>query len=432
MSKEKKQENWQPENESMEIVETAPEPVEEGPKKQTFAQAVGITRTNVRPIEEMDPKARPDRVGRYLKKYLNKFVFAEFSDEYLKKAKIEDIMKGVPVPLRKRDIKDFNGGNGLDARHLGENMAWIIGCDPHFKYTGKYIEFLLKMFNLKIAEGLLKEGRDAAEEGNFDDACVHFRACLCIRPDYLHGMYSYARVCRSMYLASKNEEYIGRFKAESLDYFELVTDTHPRFAQGFYYLGYAYLNMGLYVKAAAAWRHFLKFTRNNKDRREIRKRMNQIQDPINIEEGCNLVMAGKNREGLSMLEPYLMSRFKDWWPLHYYLGVAYMELGDRAEAVARFKNVLEKNGSHLETMEELHSIYEGEGDKENAEKYAKKIQIIRAQLAEEAENQKKAAEEEEKQEETLRLEAAKKEKESDTQETGKVKSSGIKRLDDKK
>ncbi len=45
-----------------------------------------------------------------------------------------------------------------------------------------------------------------------------------------------------MYLASQNEEYVGRFKAEALEWFEILTEVHPKFAQGYYYLGYAYLN----------------------------------------------------------------------------------------------------------------------------------------------------------------------------------------------
>ncbi len=392
MIKDKKSNTQEPENESMDIIESddiaeiEAEPVEENEEnsggKLTFAQSMGITRTVIRPPEESDIKLRPDRIGRYFRKYLSRFVFVEFSDEYMARTKTTDIMKGVPVPLRKADLKNFNGGNGLDPRDLAENMAWVMGCDPHFKYTGNYVDFLLKIFNLKIAEGMLRKGRDAAEEEEYDDACVHFRACLCVRPDYLHGMYSYARVCRAMYLESSNEEYVGRFKAEALDYFELVTETHPRFAQGYYYLGYAYLNMGLYAKTAAAWRWFLKFTRNGKDRREIRKRLEQIKEPIEIEEGCNLVLAGKNEEALAVLEPYLDSRFNDWWPLHYYTGIAYLETGNKAEAVARFKNVLQRNGSHIETMQELLRIYEESGDKENAKKFRQKIEMIQQQIEE--------------------------------------------------
>ncbi len=365
-------------------------------KKKTLAQSMGITRTVVRDPSESDIQLREDRIGRYFKKYLNKFVFDEFSPEFMAKSKAGDLMEGVPIPLRKKDLKAFAGGEGLPMLVIAENMAWVMGCDPHFKHTKDYVAILRKLYNYKLYEGMMKEGRDAAERGAMDDACIHFRAALCMKPDYLHAMYSYARACRAMYLNSKNEEYVGRFKAECLDFFELTTETHPRFAQGYYYLGYAYLNMGLYTKADLTWREFLRFSRNGKDKKEIRGRLEQLQGPLQIEQGYNDVMAGRYEEGIARLEPFLESRFNTWWPLHYYLGVAYEMTGRKSEAVSSLKKVLTMNASHLETMEELAAIYEQEGDRENKRKYEQKIRLIRKNMEEDQKAFKKEIEEEDK------------------------------------
>ena len=356
-------------------------------EKKSLAQAMGITRTVVRSREESDIQIREDRIGRYFRKYLNKFVFVEFSEEFMAKSKAGDLMRGVPIPLRKKEIKEFAGGDGIPMLVLAENMAWVMGCDPHFKHTKDYVAILSKLYNYKIYEGMMKEGRDAAERGEMDNACIHFRASLCMKYDYLHGMYSYARACRAMYLASSNEEYVGRFKAEALDWFELLTETHPRFAQGFYYLGYAYLNMGLYSKAQLAWNDFLRFSKNNKDKKEIRNRIQQIEEPIQIERGYNDILSGRYEEGIDRLEPFLSTRFNDWWPLYYYLGVGYEMTGQRADAVSAFRKVLQLNGSHLETMKELLSIYQDEGDKTNAKKYADKIELIETAMEEDRKKQ---------------------------------------------
>ncbi len=373
-------------------------------EKKSLAQSLGITRTVVRPREEADIQIREDRIGKYFRKYLNRFVFVEFSDEFLAKAKDASMMKGVPVPLRKKEVKEFAGGNGVNMMVLAENMAWVMGCDPHFKYTQNYCDFLIKGFGKKMTEGILRKGRDAAEQGEMDQACVMFRACLCMQYDYLHAMYSYTRALRVMYSNSRNEEYVGRFKAECLDWLELLTETHPRFAMGYYYLGYTYLNMGLYAKAQATWNEFVKFSKNNKDRKEIRNRIKQIADPVAIEAGCNDIMAGRYGEGIGKLERYQNSKFNDWWPLHYYLGVGYEMVGDEAKAVSCLKKALQLNGSHLETMKELLAIYEAQGDKENIRKYSKKIALIeeaqeeehQRQLAETQEEDKKLQEEEPK------------------------------------
>ncbi len=351
--------------------------------KQNMLQSMGITRTVVRPREESDIQLREDRIGRYFRKYLNKFVFVEFSDEFIERSKAGDVMKGVPMPLRKKEVKDFAGGEGVSMLVIAENMAWVMGCDPHFKHTKDYVAILDKLYNKRLHETLMKEGRDAAERGDMDNACIHFRASLCMRYDYLHSMYSYARACRVMYENSRNEEYVGRFKAEAIDWFELLTETHPRFAMGYYYLGYSYLNIGLYNKAVLAWEQFLRFGRNGKDRKEIRHRIEQLQDPVTIEKGCMDITAGRAEKGVRTLEPYLKTQFKDWWPLHYYLGLGYRELDRDPDAVAEFKKALMINGSHLESMRELLEIYEASGDKTNAKKYADKIQLIEEAQAEE-------------------------------------------------
>ncbi len=367
--------------------------------KKTMLQNMGVTRTVVRPREESDIRLREDRIGRYFRKYLNKFVFVEFSEDFMERSKAGDVMRGVPVPLRRKEVKDFAGGDGVSMLVIAENMAWVMGCDPHFKYTDDYVKILDKLYNHKLYEGLMKEGRDAAERGEMDNACIHFRASLCMQYDYLHSMYSYARACRVMYENSRNEEYIGRFKAEALDWFELLTETHPRFAMGYYYLGYSYLNIGLYNKAVLAWNDFLKFTHNSKDRKEIRHRIEQLQDPCRIENGCLKITSGRYGEGVEILEPYLQTQFKDWWPLHYYLGMGYNETGRVPDAVAEFKKVLMINGSHLETMRELLAIYESQEDKQNIRKYSEKIRLI-----EEAQAEEQAQQIEETKKENKRLE----------------------------
>lgn len=327
--------------------------------------------------EEYDIKERPDRVGKYFKKYTKNFVFDEFSDDFIKRIGF-DYMKGVPIPLRKQDLEEFKGGEGLKMNHIAENIAWIMGIDPKFEHMPSYLEFMRRFSNSKIINALVKVGRDAAEEKDYDNAAIHFRAALCIAPTNIHAMYSYARACRELYLASNNEEYIGRFKAESIEFFELMTVFHPRYALAHYYLGYCYLNMGLYIKAKLAWEQFLKMSKNPKDSREIRQRLRQIQEPVKIEEGCNAVLSGRHELGIDILEPYLNTTFKDWWPMSYYLGVAYERTGNRKDAAASFKRVLGLNPSHVESMEELANIYAESKDKENEMKYRNKAELIRS------------------------------------------------------
>lgn len=352
-------------------------------------------KSKISPVAPVLPpfNTREDRVGKYFTKHLKKFRFAEFSDAYIAKVGNFEFMKGVPIPLREEDFETFGGGEGIKSTHLAENISWVLGADPNFKYNDRYVAFMNRLFNAKILEGLLKKGRDAAEEEEFDEAAILFRAILMLKPDYIHAMYSYARVCREFYLRGSGNQYKADFKKESMDYFEMLTTVHPRFAQAYYYLGYDYLNLGLYQKAELVWQDFIKKSSNNKDRSEIKKRIKQLEEPIKIEKGYNEVLAGRWESGLEILEPFADSNFKDWWPLHYYLGVAYARLGRNGKALDSFKKVLGFNATHVETMEELVKLYALSKDKENEKKYKNKIDLILTE-DEKAARAKTAAQEE--------------------------------------
>ncbi|MDR1496369.1 MAG: tetratricopeptide repeat protein [Clostridiales Family XIII bacterium] len=337
------------------------------------------TRENAlaRPREETWLAYRPDRVKKYLTRYLDEFIFDEFSDTYLKKSKLTDFMQGVPVPLRKEDKEAFGSENGLAVKIIGENMARIIGVDPKFKYAEAYMKFLEHIMGKRACEMFAKEGRREAVSDEYDASLIHFRAGLVMNPIDMACMYGYARTCRALYEKSDDESYIGDFKAEAFDYFEMLTELHPRYAYGWYYLGYMYLNMGLYQKAHLAWESFLPLPRNNpKDRKEIRNRMKQIQAPMLIERGYNDILAGRWTDGLNILEPFTESSYKEWWPLWYYLGEGYLNTGRREEAKNAFTEALRFNASHIDSMEELIAIYETEGNAEMVKKYSNKIKLV--------------------------------------------------------
>lgn len=332
---------------------------------------------NKRP-EEYDMKSRPDRVGKFFRGQTKAFIFTELQDTYLQRAGNLEFMRGIPVPLRKEDVAEFEKEAGLKISVLCENMARVIGIDPQFPHRDVYMMFMEKLFPRKLAMYLVKEGRNEAEKKDFDHAAIHFRAALCFAPDNLHAMYSYARVCRELYLAGDEDEYIASFKAESMEYFELIVSFHPDYAQSYYFLGYAYLNLGLYVKAQIVWEQYLTRGKILKDRQEIKKRLTQIADPVQIEKGCNEVMAGRYEEGIRILAGFSESTFKDWWPMSYYLGVAYQALGEWEEAIANYKHVLTRNATHVESMDELATLYGEAGDGEKEKKYRKKAMLIRS------------------------------------------------------
>ena len=315
-----------------------------------------------------------DRIGEFLVPHLKGFIFEELSESFLEKLGLADVMKGVPVPLRKTEL------NKITILAIALNMAFVIGCDPNFQYRDNYIQFILKAFDKRFAQGLVADGVDGATKNDYDYACIQFRAAMLIDPENVDALYCYGRACKDAYELGEDEDFIGRFKAESLEAFEKVTLKRPDFAEAYYFLGYGYINLGLYVKAKLTWEEFIKLSNDEEMKKEINERLALLVEPVKIEEGYNLVLSGKFTEGIEILSRYTEGEYKDWWPLWFYLGTAYQGLEMPEEAIENYLKVLKLSPSNLEAMEELVRMYEVVGDAEKVEKYTKKMGVIKGNM----------------------------------------------------
>ena len=344
-----------------------------------------------------------DRIKEYLVKYMDDYLFDYLTDEYLEKIKMDDILKGVPVPFKKTELNDLSGIN------LARSMAMVIGADPQFEHGPRYKEFINRAFGGGFVRPLLSEGVKLAEEGEFERACICFRAAMDMNPEEKDAVYCYARALRDCYESGEGEEYVGRFKAESLEAFERLTIMAPEFEMGYYYLGYAYLNLGLYTKAQLTFKRFLELTdeehlkkaiseipdgsgvtendiRENWSElcKEIESWVEKLDEPVRIEAAYNDVLAGRYEEGISRLEPYTESEdYNKWWPLYFYLGVSYEQLGNTERAEWAYKKVLEFSPSNITAMESLVRIGEMTENVELSDKYKEKIKVVNKNREEE-------------------------------------------------
>lgn len=344
------------------------------------------------------------RITKYLTPKLENYIFDELSPTYLEKAGVKDIMLGVPVPIDKTDL------SGISVLKLTQNMSFVLGCDPNFKYADKYIEYILKNFDERFADGLIAQGAGMAEKEDFEGAVIQFRAALQIDPENAEAYYCYGRGLKDCYEHEENdEEYIGNFKAEAMEAFETCTIKNPEFADAFYYLGYCYVNMGLYMKAKLTWDEYARLTAKilienpPKDEsfrkementfQEIQDRLSQLEAPCQIEKGYNMILSGKYEDGIKVLKRFTDSEYKTWWPLWYYLATAYTNLGLLAEgevgtvddvaasafeeAIRNHLEVLKLSPSNENSMEELIDLYSKLGNSEKVDKYVKKLEVVK-------------------------------------------------------
>ena len=335
-----------------------------------------------------DFRKREDKLSPYLKSIMADYLFDEFSESYIRENKM-DFLKSVPVPFKASDILDTKDGN-LAYSKLADNIAMVIGTDTHFKYLGPYMQFLAMFFNEKLISVYTTKGADELIKHGYRKATAYYRAALLLDSTDMMAMFGYACALREWYLSLEGEddveELIEILKAESTEYFEWAVIEHPEFAPSYYYLGFAYLNAALYTKAQFIWTRFLEVSKNKEsaEYKEIEERLSQLDDPVRIEQGINKLTTGDLEAGLKILEPYVDSRYSNWWPLHYYLACTYRELEQVPEAIEGFKRVLALAPSNLDANQALAEIYEEQGEEELSKKYYKKCEIISKNLADDA------------------------------------------------
>lgn len=330
-----------------------------------------------------------DRIGQFLIGHLQNYIFDELSDNFLEKNGFTGILSGVPVPVRKDDMVD------LSIKKICINMAFVMGCDVNFKYRDNYVSFILKNYGPDFGRYLLQEGIDGASKNDYDFACIMFRAALLIDTENVDAIYCYGRACSDAYARGGSEDFVGAFKAEAIEAFEKTTLKRPDFREAYYYLAYAYMNLGLYIKAKLTFEEFKTLTERVLDNpdsgssmenpdelkkavREADEWIKKLKDPVRIEEGYNMVISGRYREGIQILSQYTdREEFNTFWPMWYYLGLAYREVGMPEMAEAAFISVLKYSTSNIDAMEELIEVYEFMGRDDMAEKYVKKIDLVR-------------------------------------------------------
>lgn len=318
------------------------------------------------------------RIEEYLKKYLDRFVFIELKAEITQNNRDVSFLKDVPIPLEIEKISEMarekEGLNVLPFEAIVEGMIYVIGADPDFLYNEQYKRFL-RMVNDKIVDYIGYRGLKKAEDAEYSDAAIFFRAVINFEENNINGLYNYAKCCRDIFNESEDEELKAAFRTESVNTFEKIIGLYPDFSKAYYYLGYFYINSKLYEKAKLTWEKFLETDDDQIKKNEISDRLMQIEDLVNYEKGYIRILNDDYEKGLSFLLP-LLDKYSDWWNLLFFTGLAYRKKGEYGKAAEFFKKVLNLRPSQSDAMNELGLCFSAMGDFDNAEKYFRKALLI--------------------------------------------------------
>lgn len=329
-----------------------------------------------------DPSINNDRITKYLSRRNEGIFFAELSPKYLDKTGAAALLASVPVPIGSDEESPEP-----DTVIIALNMGRVVGGDPSFPYRTQYLAFIEMVYGENADRAMIAEGAKYGGKEDYEAACMFFRAALILNSKSKDALYLYGRSCLDAYnKGSEDEAYIGLFKAESIDCFELLTMIHEDYEMGYYFLGYGYVNLGLYLKAKLTWDRFMELTDGTSNvelqelREEIGGRINRLDVPIKIENATNEILRGNYSYGRDELIKYTSGKYSEWWPLWYYLAIAEESLGHASEAIEDYKTALKYTPSNIEIMKNLAAVLQAAGRGDEAEKYRKKIMVVEENL----------------------------------------------------
>ena len=340
------------------------------------------------------------QVEQYFKKAMDKIVFINLNDDFVSKHESLRFLKGVPIPvalevLEKEARTTGKGKKGFSPAAAAQAMVYVIGADSNFPYAEQYKRFL--KYNMKgLYFAILRNGVDRAQMGQYIEAAILFRAAdLYDRwmrkdaplggpsarnprlPESPDALYNYARACRDLSM-DEGEEDISKktaFREESVRCFEQLTEEFPKFDQSYYFLGFFYMNKKSYQKAKEVWEKFLTLTEDTAMSEDVRERMEQVDDLILYEKGYLEVLNDRAEAGLEILLP-LHEKYREWWNLLFFIGLAYRKLEDFQKAIPFFEKVGEIKPSQSDSYNEMGLCYASLQDYPNAEKYFRKAALI--------------------------------------------------------
>lgn len=335
-------------------------------------------------------------VEQYLKQELEDVVFINLKESFFKGKKNLEFLRGIPLPVSLSHVsEDARAGkdkNTISPAAAMEAMVYVIGADGNFPYREQYLRFL----DVSIKQPflyILGMGISKAEEEEYKKAAILFRAADRFdrwkrqdgpvapmkkdprKPESPDAMYNYARACRDVFMESEVTAEKNAFREESVRVFEELREDFPDFDQSYFFLGYFYMNKKEYQKAKEAWERFLELSNDENMKEDVESRMIQLEDLMIYEKGYLEVLNDRSERGLEILLP-LYEKYKEWWNLLFFIGLAYRKIDEVEKAIPFFKEVSRIKPSQSDALNELGICYAALSDYENAEKYLKKAILI--------------------------------------------------------
>lgn len=275
----------------------------------------------------------------YLKKELDNILFLEIDKDI--KVKDKAILKKGVYPIISKDMISFasKGKENIPISYFIKGMAYVIACDPAFKYNNDYINC---MRNVPQAKSYLIMEIENKKINNTKESLILTKALCEIYPkkEYIMNM---------IYIMMSMHDKTGYKFLEDEIVYELkeLAKNYPDYSPPFFLLGEYYLDKDMTMSKM----YFSKALNDDKYKLKALDYLEKIDLTEEYDKAVDKIKKGEGSEVISILERYLQL-FPQNLNCKYYFAMALRQSGDYDSALSILFELL-KNGELPEIYNEI-------------------------------------------------------------------------------
>lgn len=305
-------------------------------------------------------------IEKTLEKKTDDISFIQIKNDSGLKIKDYDITD-IPLPILTNNLIQevkSNDAEKVDFRAVIDGIVYLLGVgDSDFPYIDEYKKFVTKV-SPEIEEAIFFKAMNYFKEEDIENSLINIRALLNLNSNHLKGLFQYGIVLEAIGKALIEKEDINEGEEVlrlSTSNFEKILDLDEEYPLAYYKLGYHYRYLSQYVKTNLIWEKFLKFSKDELLKKEIREELEAIKDEVNFETALSYISYGDYKKSLDSLLK-LLPNHEESWNVNYLIGQCYNGLGQIELAIEYFNSAIKCNGEESDIYNELGVLYYNIGE----------------------------------------------------------------------
>lgn len=242
-----------------------------------------------------------------LREQLKNIVFLELKKDTL--VGNVEVSMDTPLPLNLNSlitgIKDKEFDESIDLKSINEAIVYLLGIDPDFKYSDKYVEILSSSVE-NTKNYIMYLSNISAKNLRLVDAYIYLNSADLLLEYDKDIEFAKTNVLESIY----NDNFSNMSEEESTEIIKIIIDKYEeilkydeKYALAYYRLAYINRSLENFIKSKLYFEKFLTYQEGSEElKEEVREDLKELEDYAIIESVETYMSYGKFEESYTLLQ----------------------------------------------------------------------------------------------------------------------------------